>query len=214
MKRPPYQTIGIAAARRRDWSGYILQEKLDGRWHEYECDGARFVGELMPSMEFIAHDCVFAGGESLLEIGTAVRLLVMAHQCGRLGIKFAQTCAASPADFINLMVKEGGEGIVAKPTYAPFGHGWIRAKVRETHDCRVEEIATGRESMRISERGIDRGWCPVVGGKLVDGWDYRPRIASIGVGDVVEIACHSVLPSGKLREPRFVRVRDDKVSAS
>ena len=30
MKRPSYQVVSIHAAKRRNWRGFVLQQKLDG----------------------------------------------------------------------------------------------------------------------------------------------------------------------------------------
>ena len=65
MKRPAYQALTIAQAKRRNWKGFILQQKLDGRWLEKDFGGTVFVGELMPDKAFIPFDCVAVRGQSI-----------------------------------------------------------------------------------------------------------------------------------------------------
>jgi ATP-dependent DNA ligase len=95
------------------------------------------------------------------------------------------------------VLRDGGEGVVAKPFAAHFGFDLVKVKRSETHDCIVTEIHPFKRSVRLSQNGIDRGWCSVAG-------------RQINIGDVVEIICYGVTANGKLREPRLYRLRNDK----
>ena len=208
MKRPSYQVVSIHAARRRNWRGFILQQKLDGRWSERTIEGTHFVGELMPDGDFIPFDCVAVRGQSIANEPTTFRLEAMRTEAAKYLMPVCPQ--GNGAEFLDAVLKQGGEGIVAKPADSIFGRGWIKVKVKETHDCVVIGKSEFVESVHVEENGIYRGKVPITGGKFIDGWDYKPRIAAINVGDIIEVACHSIHPSGKFREPRFVRVRDDK----
>lgn len=210
MKRPEYLVATVAAASRRRWNGWIFQEKLDGRWHERTVGCSHFVGELMPDGEFRPFDVVSANGQNIANEPASFRIQVLSDESIRLGLRPA--AIGSGIEFLEAILANGGEGVVAKRNDSAFGRDWTKIKRRETHDCIITDIHG--ESISITEHEIDRGRCPVVGGKLIDGWDYCPRISTLNVGDTVEVACHSIHPSGKFREPRFVRVRDDKVTQS
>ena len=97
------------------------------------------------------------------------------------------------------MLRDGGEGVVAKPFAAHFGFDLVKVKRSETHDCLVTEIHPFKRSVRMSQNGIDRGWCSVAG-------------RQINIGDVVEVSCYGVTANDKFREPRFSRPRPDKMN--
>jgi len=111
------------------------------------------------------------------------------------------------AEFIEAILSAGGEGCVAKPFDAPFGYDWTKIKRSETRDCIVTEKHPAKLSIRLSENGIDRGWCPMLGGDYFEGY----AVDKIRVGDTVEIVCYGVTAKDKFREARFVRVRYDKM---
>jgi ATP-dependent DNA ligase len=62
------------------------------------------------------------------------------------------------AEFIEAVLRDGGEGIVAKPWAAPFGVNWIKVKRTETFDARVTELNHARGSIRLALAGEDCGW--------------------------------------------------------
>jgi ATP-dependent DNA ligase len=102
------------------------------------------------------------------------------------------------AEFIEAILANGGEGVVAKPFSAPFGMDWFKVKRVETFDVTV--TAKLRGAIAIAYEGQDAGKCPLAGRNL----------EFVRVGDVVEIAAYKRYASGKFREPRFVRFREDK----
>ena len=73
-------------------------------------------------------------------------------------------------------------------------------KTVETYDVTVTDTGDGRLSIGMEYQGCNAGRCPV--GNL-------RALESLRVGDVVEII-GTLLPSGKFREPRFLRARPDK----
>ena len=103
-------------------------------------------------------------------------------------------------EFLEAVLANGGEGVVAKDLDSRFGATWFKCKRIETFDLVVTEKAVGKMSIRIAERsGLDRGWCPCFS-------EYE----KIRVGEIVEVSAYAISKNGKLREPRFIRRRPDK----
>lgn len=105
-------------------------------------------------------------------------------------------------EFLEAILARGGEGIVAKHLESTYGQpeSWVKCKRVETHDCFITEIHPAKQSVRLVLNGLDAGWCGILGKKF----------SRVKVGRCIEVSCHSIHPSGKLREPRFVRFRADK----
>ena len=171
--RPNYQTMTVRAALRRNWRGYVLQEKLDGRWQEKTVGGCRMVGELMPDKEFRPFDLLSVRGQDVSGEPASFRLETLAALCPAL--KLRPAAIGSGPEFIEAVLAAGGEGCVAKRASSAFGHEWVKIKRVETHDCTITDIHG--ESISIAENGIERGRCPVVGGKLIDGSASSPAVA-------------------------------------
>jgi ATP-dependent DNA ligase len=108
------------------------------------------------------------------------------------------TAEGHGAEFIEAVLRDGGEGVVAKPFAAHFGFDWVKIKRVQTEDCLVTEIHPFKHSVRLSQNGVDRGWCSIGRNK-------------ISVGEVVEIECYGITANDKFREPRFARSRPDKI---
>ena len=103
-------------------------------------------------------------------------------------------------EFLEAVLSRGGEGIIAKHLSSFYGENesWVKCKRQETHDLIVTDIHPSKMSVRLGEFG----WCAVLSPR---------KMASIHIGSMIEVACHSITTSGKLREPRFIRLRTDKV---
>lgn len=102
-------------------------------------------------------------------------------------------------EFLEAVLARGGEGVVAKHLSSRYGESesWIKCKRQETHDLIVTEIHPSKMSVKLG----DSGWCPVLS---------EERLSAIRIGSMIEVSCHSITAGGKLREPRFIRIRTDK----
>lgn len=116
------------------------------------------------------------------------------------------------------MVKDLSKPWVGKRSFA-----WMKMKPEETEDIIVSSLkrGTGKYAGTLGALICHR---VLKGGKLgarvqVSGmtdaqrdvwWSYPKRI----VGKMIEVAFHEATEIGKLRHPRFVRVRDDKQGES
>lgn len=180
----------------------FCQEKLDGAWSVLDDSyGNIFVGEEVftmwhPFKTFHPFDIIQCEGvdvrnRPLWERQEMIAMRNMAQP--QSGLFNAQA-------FMEIILARGGEGIVIKDLSSPFGVPWLKVKRQTTFDL----IVTSKEgtwNLRLATpEGEDRGLCPA-----------RKSFDSIQIGDIVEVAGFGLTAKGKIREPRFVRVRHDKM---
>ena len=108
-------------------------------------------------------------------------------------------------EYLQAVLRDGGEGCVAKRLSAPYGCQWFKAKRLETFDVVVISPAGFARSVEIGQYNdgalVDCGKVSVFSLGTLD--NLRP-------GDVLEIAAQGRTVKGKFREPRFLKVRTDK----
>lgn len=195
VSRPKYSVCDPKTALAFDWRGWHLSEKMDGVWDVRTFSGWTITGEAMPDGRFFAFDII-------ADLPWIEREKLLTELFARIGseINWHRCATGAGAEFIEAVLARGGEGVVAKPFASYFGFDWVKVKKVQTEDCLVTEIHTFKRSVRLSQNGVDRGWCSVGSNK-------------ISAGCVIEIAAYGLTENGKFREPRFVRTRPDKSSA-
>lgn len=192
--RPRFECAPLSAGLK--WvggHGFRFEEKLDGCWHVIEAEGNTIVGEQMRDGRFFAFDIVRLAGVDVRQWSLRERLKVLD------GFNLLRPAHGNGGEFLASVLARGGEGVVIKNLEAPFGVGWIKCKRTETFDCVVMEKDSWRGSIHLMLDGEDCGWCPA-----------RRLFNEVAVGDVVEVAALRRNASGKLREPRLLRLRTDK----
>jgi ATP-dependent DNA ligase len=172
---------------------------MDGVFSSREFRGCTIIGEQMPDGRFYAFDITKFEGTDIRKVPLVTRLEYLGWT-DPLNLHFLRPPSGNGAEFLEAVLARGGEGVVAKLLDAPYGTKWFKCKRVETFDLIVTEKDGGRQTIRVGTlQGEDRGWCPCSG-----------QYASVKVGDVVEVAATAITSRGKLREPRFVRMRPDK----
>ncbi len=202
LSRPAFQTVSVADG--LNWRGggeWVYQEKKDGVWAAKEWRGSVLVGEQMRDGCFWAFDIINAQGDDCRNSPLRDRLAALSELSKHFEPSMRLIPSGQGGEFLEAVLAAGGEGIVAKHLDSRFGKDWVRCKRQETHDCRIVEIHPRKQSVRLSLNGQECGWCPVLSVNA---------LARIAVGSVIEVVCHSIHLSGKLREPRMVRLRPDK----
>jgi ATP-dependent DNA ligase len=209
IQRFTYGVTSLADALAFNWHGWHLSEKADGVCVRREFADCSVWGDSMRDGRLMVWDIDRAFGQDVQRLPWTEREQALNEMFSRLNPKLNwHRCATGAgAEFIEAILSAGGEGCVAKPFDAPFGYDWTKIKRSETRDCIVTEKHPAKLSIRLSENGIDRGWCPMLGGDYFEGY----AVDKIRVGDTVEIVCYGVTAKDKFREARFVRVRYDKM---
>jgi ATP-dependent DNA ligase len=97
-------------------------------------------------------------------------------------------------EFLEHLLREGGEGVVAKPLAGTFGAGWLKCKRVQTFRVVVAGIDPMRGSVKLCDAatGEDRG-------KLA----LRSRFDHVRVGSVLKVEAFGLTARGMLREARL-----------
>ena len=195
IQRPPYQSVPLETGLRWTSSSEIqFTEKLDGIRRELGIGQSVIVGELMRDERFFAFDLPIYNGADIRLMPRRERLAIL--DTFHL---LRPDSSVNGGELLQRVLARGGEGICAAHWQSSFYDTIWRCKRVETHDCIVTE-KSARQSVRLSENGIDRGWCPAFGGKA----------DRLNIGDIVEVQCYSITAKDKFREPRLIRIRTDK----
>lgn len=197
IDRPRYFSTDLAAALRHDWRGWHLSQKMDGVFSVRTFGDSTLTGETMPDKSFHAFDIVTAYGEDVRRRQWRERREAMLQIAREAGV--ATVAEGHGSEFLEALLRDGAEGAVAKSFDGYFACGWHKIKRVETFDVTVTDKLRG--AIAISYEGQDSGKC------ALSGW----KLDAVRVGDVVEIAAMRRNVSGKFREPRFIRVRYDKI---
>lgn len=200
ITKPKIEAVPLADGLRWRGGGWLYQEKSDGVWCPLGWAGHLLNAERMAGGDHVVNDLVTLAGADVTGWGTGARWAALAELSRSFPAHMRLCRIGNGGEFLEAVLAEGGEGVVAKPAEAPFGVGWFKAKRMETFDCMVVEAHPVRQSIRLDFEGGDAGWCAALGA----------RGAQIVPGMVVEVAAYGRHPSGKFREPRLVRLRPDK----
>ncbi len=101
----------------------------------------------------------------------------------------------------------GYEGLVLRQ-----GHRWIKVKPNETHDVAITGFVEGK-GKHVGRLGYVKTEKGAVGTGFTDAerqllWSEAG--AKRLVGQVIEVSCLQISPTGQFRHPFFVRMRPDK----
>jgi len=197
IERPKF--INVPPAKGLRWSGgggWRYEEKMDGVWSVREIGFSTVCGETMRDGTFYAFDIVAYDGQDLRPLPLSQRLKLLDKE---LAGQFNRPACGQGGEFLEAVLARGGEGVVAKFLDAPYGECWHKCKRVETFDLIVTEKFMPSIRLQTLD-GEDRGFCCA-----------RAAYDAIKPGMIVEIAAYGLTAKGKLREPRFVRIRHDKV---
>ncbi len=203
IERPKFENVKLTDGLRwKGGGGWRYEEKMDGVWAVKSFfDGSIIAGEQMKDGRFFAFDLLFLAGFDYRFMPLSKRLQALddlqkdALVC-HLTIQRPET--GSGGEFLEYVLSNGGEGVVAKRLDAPYGEPWFKCKRVETFDLLVTDKVC--PSIRLATiEGEDRGWCCA-----------RAAFDDVRIGQIVEVAAFSLTSKGKLREPRFIRIRHDK----
>lgn len=129
------------------------------------------------------------------------------------------------------IIEDGGEGTIIKNPLKTYsfsrGDGWSKVKIEDTYDMVVVEGHSGNGRLsdtlgsvtvvphdsEVRKDRLPEGVHSNVGGGFSDSrrddfWEMYQEDELKGT--VIEVDCLTVTPDGRLREPRFKRLREDK----
>ena len=201
IQRPIIQPMPLADGLRWSGNASLFQEKSDGVWYPLEWCGHWFNAERMRGGNYVINDLISINGQDIRLEPLTARWRALRDIAATFPAGMTLCRTGSGGEFLEAILRDGGEGIVAKPWDAPFASGWLKCKRIETYDVVVSDTTGDKLSVAIAFEGQPAGRVPVRDVAI---------LTSLRAGDVIEIAAQDRHPSGKFREPRFVRVRNDK----
>ena len=190
INRPPYERIPLADGLKwRGNGGWEFTEKMDGVWATLNIGRSIICGEQMRDGRFFAFDLPVLDGQDIHKEKRRDRLDCLNR------FKLLRPASGIGGEFHESVLARGGEGVVAARWDASFFELRYKCKRVETFDLLVTEKITPCIRLATLD-GEDRGWCRAAGWFNV-----------IKAGLIVEVAAYCVTAKGKLREPRFIRIR-------
>jgi len=194
----------------------LVAGELRGRARSYDLPGAippalagcTLDGELVGNV-FWSFDLIEANGQDLRGLPLRERRRHLAALVPHFPawLKLIPSWPGNGGEYLEAVLRDGGEGVVAKNLGAEYGRDWFKAKRVQTFDVICTDTTGGTLSVAIAQF---RDGALVPCGR-VSIFNLN-ALLSLKSGDVLEIAAECRHASGKFRSPRFVRVRSDKLA--
>ena len=203
--KPRKTVVPLAVGLSWRMDGAIYQEKLDGKFEIVKMESgkrkAEFIGERMPSGEFIAWDIAAAQldghkpEENVLSWGAMARWGLLNGLAPLFNVRVVPSHYDGGALLQDVLAR-GGEGVVRKVASATYYDVMEAAKRVQTWRCVVTALDYGTGGAAIAERMEDgrmedRGTVPL-----------RGRATACRVGSLVKVEGMELTAAGKIREPR------------
>lgn len=203
--KPKLEAVPLAVGLR--WrggnsSGFMFQEKSDG-CHEFaELAGAVVNAERMASGEIVVNDILTLPGQDVRREPTRTRWAILgdwwrqyggARQSFATGHPWRLAVVGQGGEFLEHLLRAGGEGVVAKPLEAPFGANWFKCKRCQVFLCVVTALDHARGSVSLTDAatGQERGKLPL-----------RGKFSQVRVGSILKVEAFGLTTRGLLREAR------------
>ena len=199
ITRPTIRPVTLADARAFCGSGYVAQEKMDGVFSVREWQGSIIAGEQMRDGSFFAFDVAVVQGDDCRRCPFSDRLDALRSLASGFDTSMSVVAQGVGGEFLEAVLERGGEGVVFKHRDGFWGIGQHKAKRIETFDVRVVGLLSQAAEIEFENQAAGKVG---IGGSKIEG---------VKIGDVIEISAYSRTAAGKFREPRFVRVRRDKI---
>jgi hypothetical protein len=193
--KPTKQIVPLAVG--LSWTtGGLFQQKLDGRFATLATVGGILAGENVGGV-FTAFDCLDWQGQDVRGAALRDRLAMRNELCRAGQIQIVPEVTERGGEFLESILKAGGEGIVRKDFSATYFAPMLAAKRIETWICRVAAFNGARQSVAIADAasGQARGNLPLLGGKC----------DRVRVGSLVKVEGFGLHRSGLVREPRVCK---------
>jgi hypothetical protein len=198
LPKPAIAPLTLADGLRRNFRGWLVQEKSDGRHEFLTHGGSVFNAEKMPDGLLVVNDLIVAAGQDVRRDSTAARWRWL-NELARAGALPARARLSRAGFGVEMIEAEAGRNgaadiVVCKPLESAFGADWCKVKFAVPHLVIVTALdhATGSVQMVDLQTGAERGRLPLRGGKFV-----RVRI-----GSILKVVSAGLTARGLMREAR------------
>lgn len=194
---PSFTSLALKDVLKMNLGQFHLSIKMDGITAKKQFQDAVIIGEQMPDGKFWAFDIIGIGQEDYTCCSKRFRWSRLCEYASQ-GLPIVPSGFGK--EFFELVAGcDKMEGIVGAHWDGYFGYDIFKWKRNETFDVRVKEKLRG--AISIEYQNQDAGKVPIAG----KSWD------EVQVGQIVEISAVKRYISGKFREPKFLRIRMDKI---
>lgn len=200
LRKPDINSVPLATG--MAWharGGYLFQEKSDGRHEFVEHSGAILNAERMVSGELVVNDLVSFQGQNMRWNSTQTRWGELLGLATGFQGNMRLCRVGDGGEFLQQILSEGGEGIVAKPLDTPFGTAWLKCKRCQAFHCVVSSLDCSRGSVELCDAATGAGR-----GKLA----LRGKFEQVRIGSVLKVEAFGLTAKGLLREARLDRDTD------
>jgi len=198
LHKPTIAPLTLGDGLRRNFRGFLIQEKSDGCHKFLAAGGNVFNAERMPGGELVVNDILSFGGQDVRRERMSVRWQWL-NEIARQGAlpPNARLCRAGfGVEMIEAETGRNGPSdiVVCKPLDTPFGVNWWKIKFAVPSLVIVAALDYARGSVTLvdSQSGAARGNLPLRGGKF-----ERVRVSS-----VLKVVSAGLTKRGMLREAR------------
>jgi len=199
--KPTIESVPLADGLRWRGGDFLYQEKSDGRHEFAELPGCLVNAERMKDGSLIVNDLVTFQGEDMRPKPTRSRWACLLFAAAIGFPDNTRLCRIGDGgQFLQRLLLEGSEGLVAKPLDSAFGVGWIKCKRSQVYFARVTDLDPSRGSAILADRdtGEPRGRVAL-----------HNRFDRVRVGSVLKLEAFGLHRSGLLREARLDRDSKD-----
>ena len=196
--KPTIESVPLADGLKWRGGDFLYQEKSDGRHEFAEIGGAIVNAERMADGGLVINDILSVGTLSLSLETTRARWFCLEYWWqGFRSAKIPNIRLCRVGDggqFLERLLSEGGEGVIAKPLDSAFGVGWLKCKRSMVYFCEVIDLDPMRGSAILADRdsGEPRGKLALRGGKF----------ELVRVGSILKVEAYGLTAKGLLREAR------------
>ena len=166
-----------------------IEQKMDGRFAVREIAGRSIAGELMRDGSFVAFDCLGVDGQDISGEPLRARLRELDAVPGLI-----RPATGVGEEFLEAVLANGGEGIVAKRLDSPYHAGMLAIKRVIELACVVTEIPPF-QAVKIADAktGEPRGNVKM----------HAFKISKIRVGSIIKVIGMNLTEKGCVREGRL-----------
>ncbi|MEI6195257.1 MAG: hypothetical protein WCS42_13100 [Verrucomicrobiota bacterium] len=198
LHKPAIAPLTLAAALRRDWRGWLVQEKSDGQHEFLTHGGSVFNAERMPDGSRVVNDLIAVSGQDVRRESTTARWRCL-NEFDRAGALPTNARLSRTGNGVEMIEYESGRNgpadiVVCKPLAAPFGVEWCKIKFAVPSLAVVSALDHARCSVTLADAvtGCERGKLPLRGG----------RFERVRVGSILKVVSAGHTARGLLREAR------------
>lgn len=176
---------------------FLFEEKIDGQFSLTQFHGYKLACERISDLFYVFDVISHTTDDSIKGCTLKQRRELLDCIFDQLGMPtvFRRPATGSGGEFLEAVLANGGEGVVAKPWNSAYNEGWIKAKRLQNFTVVVSEMSGQFRSVAImdAQTAEPRGHVVIP----------ESKIAQVRVGSVLKVNGLELTKKGLIREPRL-----------